>query len=161
MKREHPLGSFWHMTERQGSVGTDHSGRSPVPAAPALVWFGSGSSAGGSSAWASRGPPRRSPPSRLSEVASPAWPRPLSPRLRQTRRQEDTVSTQSGTGHTEPPAGRTGRLYLILVDVLWVCRVSPGLFLWTTRLQAETKRLVRQNKTFIPTKNTINDRILL
>lgn len=67
-------------------VATDHSGRSPVPAAPALVWFGSDSSAGGSSAWASRGPPRCSPPSRLSVAASLASPRSLSPTLKTKRR---------------------------------------------------------------------------
>lgn len=70
-------------------VGTDHSDRSPVPAAPVLVWFGSDSSAGGSSAWASRGPPRCSPPSRLSGAVSLASPRSPSPRLETEQRGQE------------------------------------------------------------------------
>lgn len=61
---------------------------SPAPAAPALVWFGSDSSAGGSFVWASRGPPLHSPPPLLSVVVSLASPRSLGLRLGEKNKQQ-------------------------------------------------------------------------
>lgn len=74
---------------------TDHSDRIPVPAAPALVWFGSDSSADGSSAWASRGPLRHSLLSLLSVVVSLVWPRSPSPRLETNTRVKDLALNMS------------------------------------------------------------------
>lgn len=104
----HPFGVMvLHDGKPRSSVGTDHSGRSPVPAAPALVWFGSDSSADGSSAWASRGPPRCSPLSRLSEVVSLAWPHSLSPRLKTSGRVKTWRSKWRGSHRA---VGRKKRL---------------------------------------------------
>lgn len=103
--------AFNDVTQSHTRVGTDHSGRSPVPAAPALVWFGSDSSAGGSSAWASHGPPRCPPPSRLSVAVSLASPRSPSPMLKEKgkKRGGRVKSERSKWGRSRRAAGRKKR----------------------------------------------------